>query len=153
MRTAPSVRYPVGRSVFWGGLLGVLSALGLVAVVLGARYGGVESGATVGAVWILWLVGAVLAWRRQPQGSLHWQPPAGVAVPDPGLPGAGGWSWSSAAYREGVSLLRVERVYDFQITVLLRLHNPDGATSWAWVERRADPARWSDLRRALWAHA
>ena len=66
---------------------------------------------------------------------------------------SGVWSWASEAYREGVELKRVERVYDLQRAMLLRLHNPDGARTWIWVERLAEPSRWLDLRRALLAHA
>lgn len=71
------------------------------------------------------------------------------------MPGTSGgeWVWSSAAYLEGVTLRRVERVYDLQAWMLLRLHNPDGARIWAWVERSADLRCWDDLRRALVAHA
>ena len=42
---------------------------------------------------------------------------------------------------------------DLQRAMLLRLHNPDGARTWIWVERLAEPSRWLDLRRALLAHA
>jgi hypothetical protein len=149
MRSAPSVRYPVGRSAFFGRLLVLAGGLGLVAVALCAVAGGPASGMLMALGWGLWLVTALRSWRRQLQGSLGWQ--ASAVTPE-GLPAAGVWSWSSAAYQEGVTLKRVERVYDFQKAVLLRLHNPDGARSWVWVERRSDPGRWDDLRRALWAH-
>ena len=151
MRSAPSVTYPVGRSVLFSRLLCWVGFLTLAAVTAGAVYG---SGALAGAVaWVVWVILVVLAWRRQPQGRLAWtasrQPRA-----DPLQPAqAGHWSWSSSAYLEGVLLQRVERVHDLQAWMLLRLHNPDGARTWVWVERRSDPDRWDDLRRALWAHA
>lgn len=153
MRSAPSVRYPVGRSFFWLGLLVSTGALGLVAVLMGWHYGGSFSAGVAALAWSFWVTGSVVAWRRQPQGMLLWRPPGNSEVVDGDSPPGEGWSWSSAAYREGVALRRVERVYDFQKAVLLRLYNPDGASSWAWVERRSDPARWGDLRRAMWAHA
>lgn len=153
MRSAPSVRYPVGRSLFCGSLLIATGVLGLVAVLLGWHHGGGASGGMVAVVWLLWLTGSVAAWRRQPQGVLLWRPPGDPGALDKDALPDDGWFWSSAAYREGVALRRVERVYDFQAAMLLRLYNPDGASSWAWVERRSDPPRWSDLRRALWAHA
>lgn len=69
-----------------------------------------------------------------------------------GQPPAGAWVWSSEAYQDGVTLLRVDTVLDLQSLVLLRLHYPDAASSWAWVERTRVPARWDELRRALVAN-
>jgi hypothetical protein len=150
MRSAPSVRYPVGRSAFYGFLLAVLCLVGMLAVVLAAVWDGPMSGSGLGVAWLLWSAGASWAWVRQPQGKLTWD---ASAVPSVGEPSRGAWSWSSLAYQEGVELSRVERVYDFQVAVLVRLYNPDGAQSWVWVERHTDPGHWDDLRRALWAHA
>lgn len=155
MRSAPSVSYPVGRSSFLGRLLLVLAVAGLAALLLALAYG---TGMTVGwwlavTTWACWLVLAWGAWRRQPGGRLAWKASGGRADKG-GLAGsAGDWVWSSGAYLEGVTLARVERIYDLQACMLLRLHNPDGARIWAWVERSHDESHWSDLRRALVAHA
>lgn len=139
MHSAPSVSYPVGRSVVLAGLLTAAAGLGMVAVIAGvANLSGVGA-ATVGLVWCGWGAGCLWAWERQPQGQLSWR--------------AGTWSWVSEAYREGVALQRVERVYDLQSAMVVRLHNADGARTWVWVEQGSDPARWHDLRRALIAHA
>jgi len=155
MRSAPSVTYPVGRSAFLGALLLGAGVAGLVALVLGLTY---RSQAQAGwlmamGVWVLWVVMAVLAWRRQPGGCLSWKAAQGRAGGVPSEASPGQWVWSSAAYLEGVTLKRVERVYDLQAWMLLRLHNPDGARTWAWAERSQDTRRWCDLRRALMAHA
>lgn len=120
-------------------------------VLMGGIYGSWGTAMVCGVVWCGWLLGAVRAWRRMPRGRLAWQPDRVQAEAPQGLPGI--WLWASEAYQEGVALKKVERVYDLQRAMLLRLHNPDGACIWIWVERLADPARWLDLRRALLAHA
>ncbi|MGM9427984.1 hypothetical protein [Hydrogenophaga sp. MI9] len=155
MRSAPSVTYPVGRSAFLAALLAGAGVAGLVALVLGLTY---RSQASPGwwvatGAWTLWVVIAGFAWRRQPGGCLSWKAAQGRSGGVPSEVSHGDWVWSSAAYLEGVTLKRVERVYDLQAWMLLRLHNPDGARLWAWVERSQDVRRWGDLRRALIAHA
>ncbi|MFP8777060.1 hypothetical protein [Hydrogenophaga sp. RWCD_12] len=155
MRSAPSVTYPVGRSAFLGWLLAGSGAASLAALLLGVSY---QMQAMAGwwlvmGAWVLWVVIAGSAWRRQAGGQLAWK--AAPRRPEGHLaePSRGEWVWISAAYLEGVTLQRVERVYDLQAWMLLRLHNPDGARIWAWVERSRDARRWGDLRRALVAHA
>lgn len=155
MRSAPSVTYPVGRSVFLGVLLVVSGAVGLAGLLLGLFYRTQASSGwpvLVGG-WTLWAAVALLAWRRQAGGQLSWNPSHRRSGDQSPEATAGEWVWSSAAYLEGVTLQRVERVYDLQAWMLLRLHNPDGARIWAWVERSRDVRRWDDLRRALVAHA
>lgn len=151
MHNAPSVTYPVGRSVWYARLMGGVAVLGLLGVVLGGVYGSWRAALVCGPVWGLWLAAALWARRRLPQGKLSWLPDR--VEPDGPLGAPGVWSWASGAYRQGVALKRVERVYDLQRAVLLRLHNPDGACTWIWVERSTEPGRWLDLRRALVAHA
>lgn len=155
MRSAPSVTYPVGRSAFLGWLLVGAGAAGLGALLLGAVY---QRQATplwwlVTAFWVLWVLVAGSAWHRQVEGNLAWKSAHRRSEGNSPATSPGEWVWSSAAYLEGVALQRVERVYDLQAWMLLRLHNPDGARIWAWVERSRDVQRWSDLRRALVAHA
>lgn len=151
MRNAPSVMYPVGRSVFCARLMWGAAGLGLLGVLMGLIYGSWRSAMVCGVVWCLWLSMMTWSWQRMPRGRLAWQSdrmPTDALKEVPGI-----WSWASEAYQEGVELKRVERVYDLQRAMLLRLHNPDGARIWIWVERLAEPARWLDLRRALLAHA
>ena len=151
MRNAPSVTYPVGRSVFCACLMCGVAGLGLLIVLVGSIYGSWRATLACGVVWCVWVAVAMWAWRRMPQGLLAWQ--SGRARPGGALGVLGSWSWASEAYQEGVALKDVERVYDFQLAMLLRLHNPDGARTWIWVERAAEPSRWLVLRRALLAHA
>lgn len=152
MHSAPSVSYPVGRSVFLAALLVATATSGLLPVMVGLFY---LSGAGASAAALLWggcIAGSWWAWKRQVLGRLSWRAGGGRAS-GADAPAVGTWSWISDAYRNGVALRRVERVYDLQGAMLLRLHNADGARTWVWVERRGDPARWLDLRRALMAHA
>lgn len=157
MRNAPSVLYPVGRCVFYARLLVWLGLLGLVALLAGGWwYSGESAGglasrrAAVLAGAGLWLGFAWWGWQRAPRGLLQWDALAASAVPGAQ---AGAWRWRSEAYQEGAVLQRVELMLDLQSRVLLRLHNPDAATSWVWLERSQDQARWDDLRRALVANA
>ena len=130
-----------------------LGALGLAALAGGwwvsgttAEAGGLMTGVVL---WLLWMGFATWSWQRTPEGLLRWDALADSAT---GQPLAGAWVWSSEAYQDGVTLLRVDTVLDLQSLVLLRLHYPDAASSWAWVERTREPARWNELRRALVAH-
>lgn len=151
MQSAPSVSYPVGRSFFSGLLYGVAGLVALLAVGMLASTS--RFWAFVGGVaWLFWVALAWRAWHTQPCGRLCWEAAPRRHAPDDG-PVAGRWVWFSDAYREGVGLRRVERIYDLQRRMLVRLHNPDGVVLWAWVERAADPPRWDDLRRALHAGA
>lgn len=150
MRNAPSVKYLVGRSSFCARLMLGIAGLGLLGVALGAGYGSFHSTWAGGVAWCAWAMVAGWAWWRQPQGQLRWEADL-VRPEDPqGMPGV--WFWGSDASFEGVALKHVERVYDLQSTMLLRLHHPDGTDLWIWVERVVNPARWIDLRRVLMAH-
>jgi toxin CptA len=150
MRNAPSVKYPVGRSAFCAHLMLGIAGLGLLGVVLGAGYGALPPGWVGGVAWCAWSTAAMWAWWRQPRGQLVWE--ADLARPDDPLGMPGAWFWVGGARLEGVALKQVERVYDLQSTMLLRLSHNGGAGSWIWVDRSADPVRWLDLRRALMAH-
>jgi hypothetical protein len=154
MRNAPSVTYPVGRCAVHGGVLALLSALGLLAWGLLAALWS-SAGAVwlwVGAsVWLVWSVWALRTWWLSPRGQLQWDARAAPAsfLPDER---SGGWRW----HRSGLfaaDLERVEWVLDAQRTLLLRLHPRNERALWVWLESRRDPGRWDDLRRALTNHA
>jgi hypothetical protein len=154
MRSAPSVMYPVGRCAFHARLLLCLAVLGGLGVTPGPVTT-TDSASRTQAVlvgvglWLLWLGFAVWSWRRTPVGRLHWDALAGATDPERK---SGAWRWHSDAYQDGALMQRVEPMLDLQTRMLLRLRNPDAATSWIWVEQDRDPARWDDLRRALKAH-
>jgi hypothetical protein len=151
MRNAPSVTYPVGRSAFCARLLFGVAAMGLLGVLMSVIYGTWRTTLTTSVAWCVWGTVALWAWRRMPRGQLVWHSDRVQPEGPQGVQGV--WSWASEAYQEGVALKQVERVYDLQLAMLLRLRNPDGARTWVWVERVAEPARWLELRRALLAHA
>jgi toxin CptA len=48
---------------------------------------------------------------------------------------------------------RAQIALDLQFLMLLWLKAPDARAQWLWVERRADPTRWADLRRAVYSRA
>lgn len=154
MRNAPSVIFPVGRCLFYAGLLYVLAVLSLL-VLLWWFYTGVENdlfqnsrvtnwlGATL---WFFWACFAWRSWMHAPVGLLQWD---ALATPRDGLAPVGVWYWLRDTYSHGAPLQRVESVLDLQNRLLLRVRNPDGVHRWLWVERASEPGRWNDLRRAL----
>jgi hypothetical protein len=149
MHNAPSVRFPVGRCGLYGGLLALLAVLG--AAALGLWYGldatpGVAwQGVAGGVMWSTWAIGALWAWRRSPEGHLKW---TALERRDPEAP-AGAWHWHSESCPEGVPLLSVELMMDWQGAMLLRVHPTGAPIRWIWAERARNPALWNDLRRAL----
>jgi toxin CptA len=42
---------------------------------------------------------------------------------------------------------------DTQSLLLVRLDEPTQRARWLWLERRARPERWQDLRRAIYSRA
>jgi hypothetical protein len=87
-----------------------------------------------GLAWLGSFLVSVHGWRRSPQGHLRWTGQV--------------WTWSS-----GPSLVCREVVVhlDLQFVLLLSLRTEAGRRLWLWPERRADLARWRDLRRAIFA--
>jgi toxin CptA len=137
MHSAPSVRYPVGRSRILAAALVVIwfVAVGtaLAWFYLGERFG-----------WRQWLELACLLasglaasayWWAMPTGVLHWDGQC--------------WAWEAAGAGRTVVQLGVQ--LDLQRSMLLRLAADHCGTSWCFVERATNRARWNDLRRA--AHA
>jgi hypothetical protein len=142
--------YPVGRCSFYAWLLVALACLGLLVMAWSVRMVPSWRLAWGVSLWLVWGAVALASWRHSPVGRLQWD---AMAAPIADRSDRGGaWLWHSAAYQDGVGLLRVEQVQDFQRWMLLRLHNPDGARTWVWVGRVSDPQRWDDLRRAVVAH-
>lgn len=85
-------------------------------------------------LWLLVGVPVIHALRKTVSGVLRWDGQQ--------------WSWEA-----GTSLLvgRAIRRLDWQGALLLEFCPVDGRTLWLWPERRMDPLRWGDLRRALQA--
>ena len=81
--------------------------------------------------------GAFLGWRRSPVGSLAWD--------------GQDWRWESTGYLSGVARQQLSVLADFQSLLLLRIENEAHASLWLLLERKTFPARWMDLRRAVFA--
>lgn len=143
MRHAPSVSYPVGRSVWAGRILLMLACLSLL-VQGWWLYGLFEQtrGNPVAAaswgfmVWVLWSIWALRSWLTSASGTLHWY---SGDVSDKG------WFWQS---RRDAAMVRLSRapvlIMDAQWVLLLRLSD-----RWLWVDRQDGDSDWLGLRRAL----
>ena len=137
MHGAPSVTYPVGRSLFAARLAAVLVALGLAACLAWSLQAGAGWRPAAGLVAVL--AAAVLAWqgwRRSPAGVLRWD---GLA-----------WSWEEGG-RVGAG--RPEIALDLQARLLLRWRPEQGPVRWLWLERASDASHWDTLRRAVYSRA
>jgi toxin CptA len=140
LHNAPPVVYPLGRSRFLGALLLGLWFLGLFAFLLWHYQGAgqldwrfILMGASVLGAGIA----AAMAWQNAPLGRLAWDGET--------------WRWQGPGYQVGAIEYELHVLGDFQHLLLLRLENPDHAGLWLWVERRAMPDRWLDLRRAVYS--
>ena len=138
MHAAPSVTHPVGRSRVAGAAALALWLLAFAGVAVWAWQVPASAWRMLGATSVLAAAGAIAAraWSMSPQGSLAW--------------GSEGWRWSArctAASECG----EPEVILDFQGVMLLRWQG--AGVLWFWVERRARPASWEDLRRAVYSRA
>ena len=139
MHNAPAVTYPVGRSHFQARLLGVLVAAELLLELMWCLAPGVLNWrqgllALYGVLAGLW---AGLNWQRSPVGRLRWDGQV--------------WCWTET--RTAVETWGTLSVHlDLQKVLLLCLRPETGAPLWLWPEQNTRPARWQDLRRAVFAH-
>ena len=136
---APSVTYPLGRSRFQAWMVSVLWLAALLVVgawVVTSQYVGWRQ-----SLGLVLVVGAGLAalhgWKNSPVGQLAWNGQV--------------WRWEGPGYQAGVAEYELSVALDLQNLMLLRIENQAHAKLWLWVERRAFPARWSDLRRAVYS--
>lgn len=87
------------------------------------------------------VIGAGLAayrgWKNSPVGQLAWDGQV--------------WRWEGPGYQAGVAEYTLLAAADFKTVMLLRIENQAHAKLWLWAERRAFPARWLDLRRAVYS--
>jgi toxin CptA len=137
MHNAPSVSYPVGRSLLAGGLAAAVWLLGaLVAVqwILQSQVSG----------WRLGAAGIVLAFGATAAGWTWWITPHGTLAWD-----GQSWVWTGAS---GTDIGAVEVRLDLQRCLLLHFRGPP-ASRWLWLERSHCAERWDDLRRAVYSRA
>lgn len=139
LHNAPPVIYPLGRSCFLGGLLLALWLAGFLVLLLWyyvTRQLDWRMALTLVAV----LSAGVMArngWRNVPIGRLSWDGKV--------------WRWESSGYQTGMAEHELSVIADFQSMLLLRLENQARARLWLWVEQKALPERWLDLRRAVYS--
>ncbi|WP_219210301.1 hypothetical protein [Variovorax boronicumulans] len=142
MHSAPAVIYPVGRSRDADRLLFGLWALGAACAggamlefddILGGR-------AALLALSVLF-AGAAALWldRGVASGALRFD--------------GRHWSLDEATSSPAFAAARAEVGLDLQFLMLLRLVEPGRPHRWLWLERRAHPSRWQDLRRAVYSRA
>lgn len=136
---APPVVYPLGRSSFQAYLLASVWGAGLlVAIAWFYASGRIDWRIPLVAVFVLFAgFAAHGGWKNSPAGNLAW---------DGQL-----WRWESPGYQTGVAEQQLSVLADFQNVLLLRIKNQAGASLWLWVERKAFPERWLDLRRAVYS--
>ena len=142
MHSAPSVPYPVGRSAFWGLVLGTIWCSG--ALLVGAWCYVCDSVSArhwlTLAMLVLCGVLALAGWWKSPAGILSWDGQQ--------------WCWSAGqgaqeAARSGTLVVAL----DLQRRMLLRLQPERGAPLWLCAEQALAPARWQALRRAVYSRA
>lgn len=138
MHSAPSVSYPVGRSRDASLLLGALWAVG--ACCAGAAlYPFAHMG------WRqVFLVASVVMTATAARRTL------GPALALDLVFDGQDWSLSGQDVRK---VARLSVLLDLQFLMLVRLDEPAQRARWLWLERRARPERWQDLRRAVFSHA
>ncbi|HYF42134.1 MAG TPA: hypothetical protein VEA35_06750 [Ramlibacter sp.] len=135
MHGAPSVSYPVGRPFgagawllgLWAAGLGLIAAWSWVDASPGWRQLLGSVAVLASGAWAAWL------WRCRPRGELAWD--------------GGAWTWQGEPTAGGV-----EVCLDLQGAMLLRCPAPS-PVQWLWLERSAAPARWDDIRRAVYSRA
>jgi toxin CptA len=141
MHSAPSVTYPVGRS---RGATRILIATW----ALGAACAGLSCYLFDSAGWrqLLLVLSVLLSGLAAGLGLRS--DGAGVLNFD-GL----GWTLTGAHPGRAVHAARAAVALDLQSLLLVRLTQPGRASRWIWVEQRAMPERWRDLRRAVYSRA
>lgn len=140
MYSAPSVNYPVGRSHNAERLLLTLWAVGACCAVASCwRFGGADW--RQGVLVLSVVMSGALAWI----GSVR-----SAAVANLGFDGQH-WSLREPAGAPGT--VRANVALDLQSLLLIRLTAPGRSPRWVWLEQRAMPERWRDLRRALYSRA
>ena len=131
--------FPLGRSHLQVWVLSGFWAVAVLLVaawVLGSQHAGWRQLAGLVAVICVGLA-ACQGWKNSPVGQLTWD----------GLV----WRWEGPGYQAGMAEYKLLAALDFQNVMLLRIENQAHARLWLWAERRAFPARWLDLRRAVYS--
>ena len=137
MHNAPSVSYPVGRSLVAGGFAAVAWSLGAWATVQWSLQSQVDAWLLAMAVVVLVAVALISGrqWWVMPRGELGWDGQS--------------WIWSAAGAPDCGT---VAVCVDLQQCMLLHWRGPVGKR-WIWLERAHCPECWDALRRAVYSRA
>lgn len=131
--------YPLGRSHWQAWVLSgfwIVALLLVGAWVVASQQVGLRQLAGLAAVIGVGLA-AYYGWKNSPVGQLAWDGQV--------------WRWEGPGYQAGVAEYELLAAADFKNVMLLRIENQAHAKLWLWAERRAFPARWLDLRRAVYS--
>jgi toxin CptA len=137
MHNAPSVSYPVGRSLVAGALAAAAWLLGALACVQWTVQSQV-SGWRLGAAGIALAAAALVSarnWQAMPRGILGWDGQS--------------WTWTGAGKTD---IGTVEVCLDVQQCLLVHFRGR-AVSHWLWLERAHCAERWDDLRRAVYSRA
>lgn len=137
MHNAPAVTYPVGRSSIQGALGLVLWLAGAAATTGWAMTSpDARLVAVAASLCLAVAVTATASWWRTGTGELQW--------------GVDGWQLHlRGRARGGEPVVAL----DLQGSLLLRWRAARGAGGWLWLDSASAPARWDDLRRAVYSRA
>lgn len=131
--------YPLWRSHLQAWVLSgfwAVAVLLIAAWVLASQFTGWRQLTGIAAVICVGLA-ACQGWKNAPVGQLNWDGQV--------------WHWEGPGYQSGMAEYELSAALDFQNVMLLRIENQAHAKLWLWAERRAFPARWLDLRRAVYS--
>ena len=137
MHNAPSVSYPVGRSLVAGGLATAAWLLGALACAqwtVQSQLNGWRLGAAGVALAVAGLASA-WNWWFMPRGILGWDGQS--------------WTWTAA---DTTYAGAVEIRLDLQQCLLVYFKSRAGS-HWLWLERTHCAERWDELRRAVYSRA
>ncbi len=115
-----------------------LATAGALGVLLWGLSGAPKSVAGWTGTGLLWLACAGTALRfaaRLPEGELAWD--------------GASWHFEAPGCTVAGGALRVHM--DGQSRLLVSLQGNGGRIQWLWLERRMQPERWADLRRAVYS--
>ena len=136
---APSVVYPVQRSLTLGSWLLAVWGLGLCILALwtlsSTAWGWRASVAAVAAAGTA--LAALMSWRASRCGQLAWDGQR--------------WHWDSLTKLSSSEQSQLSVIVDVQFALLLSFEAISGTRCWLWVERESQPERWMDLRRAVYS--
>ena len=137
MHNAPSVSYPVGRSLVAGVLATLAWLLGALAIGWWTVQSQVEGWRLVTACGVLAAAAVIAAWQ-------WWVTPSGILGWD-----GQSWTWTIARRADAGA---AEVCLDLQQWLLVHWRGEAGS-NWLWLERARSVERWDDLRRAVYSRA